>query len=215
MFFIPNNFVKKARERKKFSFNDLIAKELLIYTVLIGLFSCGNGLLTTYLALMGEERGIGNIALFFTAYSIMLVLVRPVSGKLMDKKGLAVILYPAYIIGAVGMALLARATNLWMVVVSGILKALGQGAGSPSIQAHCIKELGKERAGVAASTCFIGQDVGNAIAPIIGGVVVTQFGYGTLFYSYAIFLAGLGCGLFAFKTMRDKRKSLAKAEEAV
>ena len=52
-------------------------------------------MISTYLAILAEERGIGNIALFFTVYSACLVLLRPVTGKLLDKKGVYVILVPS------------------------------------------------------------------------------------------------------------------------
>jgi predicted MFS family arabinose efflux permease len=96
-----------------------------------------------------------------------------------------------------------------VILIAGILKALGQGAGTPSIQAHCVKALGPEKAGVASSTCFIGQDIGNTIAPIFGGLVVTSFGYSTLFYGYAAVLAVVGCSLFALQRYLEKRKQTA------
>lgn len=196
-------------KKRRFSLDSLIAKELIMYTVLIALFSCGNGLISTYLALVGDERGIENIAVFFTAYSLVLILVRPVSGKIFDKKGLSVILYPAYILFAIGMALIGAATKLWMIIVAGVLKSLGQGAGTPSIQAFCVKALGRERAGVASSTCLIGQDIGNAVAPIVGGFVAERFGYAPMFYGYAVLLAVFGCLLYFIQQRREKRHGKA------
>ena len=205
MCIIPYEAPKKT-EKKKFTFHDLIAGEIIIYAMIMGLFSCGNGLLNTYLALIGDERHISNIALFFTAYSIALVVIRPLTGKILDRRGLTVILVPALFVASISMLIVGAAHTLWLFILAGALKAIGQGAGSPSIQANCIKTLGRERAGVASSTCYIGQDIGNAFAPIVGGVVATSYGYDTMFYGYAVLLLVCGLGLYRIQLGIEKRK---------
>jgi predicted MFS family arabinose efflux permease len=78
--------------------------------------------------------------------------------------------------------------------------------GAPSIQAHSLKQLGREKAGVVSSTCFIGQDIGNAIAPTIGGIVSASFGFRTMFTGYAVLLVLVGWTLFYFKSKYDEKK---------
>ncbi len=196
----------KCDSVRRFDINNLISLRILPYACIMGLFSCGNGLENTFLALMGEQRGIANIGLFFTAYSIAMVLIRPVSGILYDRKGLKIILYPSLLISFVGIMLLGQAHALLLVLASGALKAIGQGSGAPSIQASCMKQLGREKAGVVSSTCFIGQDIGNALAPIIGGFVVSAYGYTTLFSGYAVLLLVGGVLIFLLKSRYDERK---------
>lgn len=215
MLMIPyeHNSITPKQSKKRFSLENLIAKELILYTVLISIFSMGNGLLNTYLALMADQRGISNATLFFSAYSIMLLLVRPVSGRILDKKGIAVVLYPAFLIHAAGIIFVGAAWQLWMLIFAGVLKAIGQGSGTPSIQAHCVKVLGRHRAGVASSTTFIGQDVGNAIAPILGSFVAEKYGYGNMFYGYAALVAILGCSLITVQKIIEKRREQITVEE--
>ena len=195
-----------AEQRRHIDINSMISLRVLPYACLVGLFSCGNGLETTFIALLGDERGIANIGLFFTAYSIVLLLVRPFSGKLLDKKGLRVILYPALILYAAGVVCIGSAYTLLPILIAGILKAVGQGAGQPAVQSHCIKALGREKAGVVSSTCFIGSDIGNSLAPIIGSFVAGSYGYGTMFYVYALVLLAVGLPVFYLKDRYDVRK---------
>lgn len=191
---------------RKFDINSLISLRILPYACIMGLFSCGNALTNTYLALIGDERGIANIALFFTANSLVMVAVRPFTGKILDKRGLNLLLYPSLFIAAAGMAVLGAAPSLAFIILAGVLKALGQGTGSPSIQAACIKLLGKEKAGVVSSTCYIGQDLGHSIAPTLGSFVAMNFGYGVMFYVYAgILLVGGGL-IYFIKSKYDKAK---------
>ncbi len=207
---IPNEASRpavKPDEKRKPLLSNLFAKELLGYMLLLVLLSFGNGLIATYIALLGEERGIVNIALFFIVYSAVVTVIRPPIGSLLDRKGLSVILYPSLAIAALGMIFVGSAYTLWMIVIASVLKAVGLGAGIPSIQANSIKMVGKERAGVATSTCFIGQDIGNSLAPIVGGMVATAHGYGFMFHSYGIALFVLGTVIYSLQLRFDKKKA--------
>ena len=158
------------------------------------------------MVLFGDARGIANIGLFFTAYSIAMVVVRPFAGKLVDKKGLRFVLYPAIVLSSAAYFVLGSATALWMVILAAILKAVGQGSGQPGIQSTCLRQIGREKAGVVSSTCYIGQDIGNAVAPVIGGFVVERFGYSNLFYGYAVVLLVGASLIFFLKYNYDVKK---------
>ncbi|MBR5064672.1 MAG: MFS transporter, partial [Oscillospiraceae bacterium] len=96
--------------------------------------------------------------------------------------------------------------TLTAVIIAGILKAIGQGSGSPAIQSTSLKMIGREKAGVVSSTCYIGADVGNAIAPIIGGYVAENFGYEVMFKGYAVILFVVGTIIFTIKWKYDYKK---------
>ena len=213
---IPYQFVehKGKRAGKKMTFSDFFAKELLIYVFLIGLFSFGNGIISYYLINFGEVREIANIALFFTVYSVAMLIMKPFVGKLQDARGIRVILIPAFLIYAVGMVLLANAYSLTPVLIAAVFKAIGQGNGSPAIQAESVKKLGLERNGVAISTCLIGQDLGNALGPIFASYVVNFSNYGSMFMLYALMLLG-GLGIYIGtirKETQSKRKTILAKE---
>ena len=163
--------------------------------------------MNTYLAIMGDERGIPNVGLYFTAYSLVVLLVRPVAGKINDQFGLSAIMIPSFFLGATGMLCVAGAKSVVPIIIAGGLKALGQGAAQPAIQAYSIKYLGKERAGVATSTCYIGQDLGNSIAPIMGSFVVSNFSYGTMYAGYAVLLLAGGLGCYFLQRHLEKKKA--------
>ena len=90
---------------------------------------------------------------------------------------------------------------------SNFFKALGQGSGTPSPQAYVVKTLDKSRAGVATSTIMIGQNVGNAIAPIIGSFFVTAYGYEKMFCGYGGILLGAGMLILCFHHKRYASKN--------
>lgn len=192
---------------KNIAFQDLVAIDILPLALIGGIFSLTNGVVSSFLVLLGEERGIKNIALYFTVNAICLLAVRPMAGKLSDRKGLSFILYPALVLTAIESLLLANATVLWMVLIAAAFKALGQGSAQPTLQSACIKKLGVSRSGVATSTFYIGADIGQGIGPIIGGVISGRYGYNVMFYFCAGLLAA-GMITYAIYEKNNKNKSI-------
>lgn len=190
----------------KFNVNDFISLQIFPFALLTGLFSCCNGIVNSFLALLGDERGIKGVGVFFTAYSVILIVTRPITGKLYDQKGIKFIMYPSVALAALSMLLLGKATSTWIVLLAGVLKALGQGTGAPSIQAHCLKKLGRDKAGVVSSTCYMGNDIGNTVGPAIGGLIASRAGYGSMFITIAVSVIVIGWPLLFFKTRYDERK---------
>lgn len=189
---------------KRFSLENLLAKELLIYAVLAGFFSLMNGLISSFLVMLGDARHITGVGYYFTVNALVLLFVRPLSGKLLDKKGFTFIAFPAYLLAIAAAVLLGASNALWMILLAGICYALGQGSAQPMLQATCIKSLGPERVGVATSTYYVGADVGQGLGPIIGGTVVNAFGYGTLYYGGGIMLLA-GMMILYLHTRKTKR----------
>ena len=57
-----------------------------------------------------------------------------------------------------------------------------------------------------SSTCYIGQDLGHSVAPLLGSFAVESLGYGAMFYIYAgILLVGGGL-IYYLKDKYDQKK---------
>ena len=181
---VPYKFEKVVKIKKKKQFSDYYEKELTVYMILVSIFSLGNGIISYYLKSMGTERNIANISLFFIVYALVLMVLKPITGKIQDKVGLKVILYPACVIYTIGVIVLANAYSLLPILIAAVLKAIGQGSGTPAIQADAIKKMGLERTGVANSTILIGQNIGNAVGPIFASAAIPTVGYTNMYYIY-------------------------------
>ena len=203
---LPSQKESRPSARRKIAFRDIFAMEFFGFMLLAALFSSGNGMVSTYLAILAEERNIPNIALFFTVYSACLVLLRPMTGKLLDKRGVYVILVPSVLCAALGMVFIGIGYTLPMMVAAGIFKSMGQGSGIPSLQAHVVKTLDKDRSGVAVSTIMIGQNVGNALAPIAGSFFVKAFGYEKMFCGFGGLMLAGGLLILLLQYRRENRK---------
>ena len=192
LLFLRNLQPEKKKEKRGIRFNDILEIKALPYTLPAATFSFTNGIINGYLVMFADMHGIGKISVYFTLYAIAVFLVRPVSGKLMDKKGLRYTVFPGMIACALSLILLGFSNSLWMILATGVLRALGQGAAQPSLQAGCINYVGRDRSGVATSTYFLGGDIGQGIGPMIGGVILAQIvglaGYQVLFTGCALLM---------------------------
>lgn len=197
---------EQNKEKKKFSFNDLFAAEFTGFMLLSALFSGCSGLVATYLAILADQRGIANIALFFTVYSLCMVVFRPYSGKVYDRKGVYFVLIPAIISTACAMVLIGFGKTLAVMIAASLFNALGQGAGVPTLQADVIRKLDKSRTGVATSTIQIGQNIGNALAPMAGSFMVKALGYQAMYLSAASLIILAGFFLLFLQRMKEVRQ---------
>ena len=197
---------EQNKEKKKFSFNDLFAAEFTGFMLLSALFSGCSGLVATYLAILADQRGIANIALFFTVYSLCMVVFRPYSGKVYDRKGVYFVLIPAIISTACAMVLIGFGKTLAVMIAASLFNALGQGAGVPTLQADVIRKLDKSRTGVATSTIQIGQNIGNALAPMAGSFMVKALGYQAMYLSAAALIILAGFFLLFLQRMKEVRQ---------
>ncbi|MBQ4252865.1 MAG: MFS transporter [Erysipelotrichaceae bacterium] len=198
---LPYEDDKDHSQLRKVTVNSLMAFEYTDFMLIAALFSMSNSLVTTYLALIGDERGIANIGLFFTVYSIIMVFLRPVAGTLQDKKGIFFIMVPAVMAASIGITMIGIGKTLVVILAASLFKAIGQGIGTPALSAEVIKTMGREKSGVATSTIMIGMNIGNAVGPMLSGLVVKQLGYERMFVGYAI-ISALICYMLLFYRYR-------------
>ncbi len=198
---------KQIVDRRRISFSDIIATKALPFTLVAGSFSFVNGIIASYLVLYADEIGVKGISIYFTVCAIVLFIIRPFSGKLMDKKGIRVTVLPGLLLTACAMFMLGNSKTLILILITGVLRSLGQGAAQPSLQAGCIKAVGKEKSGVATSTYYLGGDVCQGFGPMIGGAIVGNIagiaGYTTLFSICGVLLL---CALVFFFIITGKKQ---------
>jgi len=173
---------RDASHAHSLAMKDLIAGECLVYALIAGMFSLTNGVVNSFLVLVGQTRGIAGVSLFFTVNAALLFCIRLFMGRVADRSSLSVIVTASLVTGALSMFVLAKAWSLPLVLLAAALKAFGQGAGQISLQSACIKKVDAARIGVATSTYYIGADIGNTVGPTLGGWISDSQGYGVMFW---------------------------------
>lgn len=203
---------KNTQERKPFSRKNFLAKECLVYALIGGLFSLGNGVTTSFLVLVGEERNISGIGIFFTVNAVVLLVMRLLMGRLIDQMGLGIIVNISLALTAVSMVFLGISQGLLLFLVAGVLKAAGQGGGQISLQSACIRKVEPARVGIATSTYFIGADIGQGLGPVLGGRISEVFSYQGMYISTAVLML---FGIFAFNLYQGRNRRQTKEAVAL
>ena len=201
-----SEFAQEESPKRRFRLGDLVAIELLPNVLFVAMFMLCTGLINSFLVMLGYERGIVSVGIYFIINSIVAVLTRPTIGKLVDKKGSAFVILPGYIFAAIGMLIIGSAGALWHLLIAAVFVSIGIGCGLPSIQADCLKRLGSARRTVATGTYFIGLDLGMIVGPLAGGMITGVFGFQVTFYSAAILLL-LGFVVYFIHWRRQRAKT--------
>ena len=63
------------------------------------------------------------------------------------------------------------AHTLSVLLIVAVIKAFAQGMSQPAIQTAGLHMVSPVRRGVASSTLYIGGDLGQAVGPMLGGIV--------------------------------------------
>ena len=198
---------KEKKVRQKIRINNMIAKEVLIFSAIAAILSVASNIETTFLPLYADSKGIKNIGLYYTVTAIAVILIRIFGGKISDKKGLTYVLYPSLAICAVAMFITGNANALWVLLIAACIKSVGQGFIFPALQATSIKKLDSSRSGVATSTFYLGNDVGQGLGPVVSGAIASSFGYRDMFF-FCSGLFVLGIIIFYIYSIRSKKTTL-------
>lgn len=189
---------KEGSVRQVFLLRNMFERTALFPSVAFGVLSMGFSCVTTFIALMGAERGIENLALYFIVYAIANIIARPLLGRLVDKHGflLAGILACASV--AISLLMLAVAQSLWLVCVAGFIIGFGNGTGMSTFNTMAVSLAPPKARGAATSTFLFFFNGGMAVGTLVGGLLVGPLGYGGMLEVMAaiavaaciIFLAG-------------------------
>ena len=166
-------------------------KALPISTVILCCSMAYVGVLS-FLSFYAKEIHLVETALFFfLVYAVTILISRPITGPLMDRRGENMIMYPAFICMAVGLLLLSQANSSVLLLSSAALLGLGYGNIQSVCQTIAIKQVSIERAGYATSTFFIFLDAGLGFGPYLIGLALDSISYSSLYVYSAVFT--LGC----------------------
>ncbi|USK74503.1 MFS transporter [Peribacillus frigoritolerans] len=172
----------KVTESKGFKLSNFIEPKALPISIITLLLAFCYSSVLSFISFYAIEIDMVNTAsFFFVVYAVAVLLSRPFSGPLMDRKGSNFIMYPAFIIFGVGLLLLSMTTNSFTLLAAGFLIGLGFGNMQSSSQAIAVKLTPPHRMGMATSTFFIMLDAGLGFGPYILGFIIPVTGYSTLY----------------------------------
>ncbi|MDF9447863.1 MFS transporter [Bacillus toyonensis] len=186
----------------------LFEKSVLSITVVVFFLSFAYGGITTFLPLFASSINV-NLGMFFLVYAIALTIVRPISGKLLDKYGEVFIILPALCITILAIVVLTMANGLTGIIIAATLYGVGFGSAQPALQAAMLTIVDPSKRGVANASFFTAFDLGIGLGAILLGFVSQIFGYRILFTASSVsaVIALLVFGMFVRQKLSEKELS--------
>lgn len=172
------------------------------------------GAITTFISVYAKDIGIGSFAsYFFVVFAAMIVLSRPFTGRIFDRLGEHILVYPGIFLFTVGMIGLSQAETPLLFLITGAIIGLGFGVLLPSFQTIAIQSSPSYRSGLATGTYFLLFDSGYGIGSYALGIVAAQTSYHTMYLIAAIVVA-CTAAIYYFLHHRKTLRRKEQIEEA-
>lgn len=142
-----------------------------------------------FLPLLGKERGLGEVAFFFTMHGGASLVARPLGGRISDRVGRVPVVTFGLSAMTVAMILLGSAESFGVVLASGFCSGLGLGSTQTGCFALALDRVPYEQQGGATAVLQLAWDVAGIVAGVVFGIVASSFGVAAIFWSSAALVA--------------------------
>lgn len=154
------------------------------------------------LPLFADEAGLGNPGLFFTVFSVVVLVLRGPLGRVSDRRGRVAVVAPGLSVTFVALLVLSQAQSTTTMLVVAVLYAVGVGAAQPTLMAMTVDRAGPQERGAAMGTYTTAMDLGIGVGSVVWGVVAQSLGFGAMYVAaslmglvgVALLLAGAAAG---------------------
>lgn len=123
---------------------------------------------------------------FFAIFALMIIISRPIVGKVYARYGSKIIIYTGLGLFILGLFVLGLAITPLAILFTAPLLGLGYAAAQPAFQALAIQSAPIERAGVSTATYFLALDISVGAGSVILAVLASAWGYQYLYMFTAL-----------------------------
>ncbi len=166
-----------GNEHAAWAWSSLVEWKVLALSVTMFLYSFGYGGITSFVAMYSEASGVYPVSIYFTVFSIAILVTRPYVARLGDRIGHKKVLVPCLGLVVVGFALLAVGGSRTMFVISALVFGTGFGSAYPLFLGHVMRHVAPARRGAAFGSIIAAFDTGIGTGSMAIGWIVQHHGY--------------------------------------
>ena len=207
---------KAPRQPYRLSLGRMFAKQAIIPAIILFFLYLAYSCQFAFVVIYGHLRGVNQIGLYFTVYSLCLLLTRPIFGRLSDRYGTTRVILPAFLCFGLSYWLLSFSTSLPAFLLASVIAACGLGVCTPLMQALMMQLLPRQMRTIGSNTTYTGMDFGMLFGPILGGAIIeNRMGvlateadaYGSMF-AFMIIPVAIACIVYMLGYRRMKADKL-------
>ena len=195
---------KSTNKKQVIDWRNLFERKALLPSFLCFLLTitlCG---IMSYIMLFGKELKMTNIWVYFIGHVSMILITRPLVGKIFDKRGHAIVVLPGAISIISGLIVLSYTNSLTTLVVASLLYGLGYGAVQPSLQAWAVNRSPSDRKGAANGTFLSSMDLSFTIGSLVLSFIAERQSYAVMYRDSSIFMV-LFLGVYGYSLVKATR----------
>jgi MFS family permease len=163
-------------------------RRVVITSVMEGMANMAVGALEAFLPIYAVKvAGLSELqaGLLWAGQVVTTILSKPVMGRSSDRYGRRALIAGGLVVSALAFGVVPTLTGFWPLLLAAACFGFGEALVTSS-GAALIADLCKERHfGTAMGTFGTIFDVGHASGPILAGLLIARFGYGTSFLALA------------------------------
>lgn len=121
--------------------------------------------------------GAETVGIFYVVFSVVLLISRPITGRMSDVLGRKAVLAPSIVVASAGLFALSISGELPFVLTTAVLYGIGFGAVFPSLSALTVDLCAVHQRGTAMATLTAAFDMGVAVGSVVFGVIIDAASY--------------------------------------
>jgi MFS family permease len=141
------------------------------------LYSFGYGGITSFTALYAEANGVTPKAIYLTTLAIVILLTRPMAGRLGDRLGYKRVFVPCLVLITAGLTCLALGGSRASMIASAILFGTGFGTAYPVYVGYVMRGVSAARRGAAFGAILAAFDTGVGTGSTSIGWLIQHHGF--------------------------------------
>jgi len=158
-------------------------------TLTLTVIAVGYGGITSYAAILAEQRQVSPRWLYFAVFATTVALVRIFTSRIAERLGPTRVMYPALALIPIAFAILSQAASRELFALSAVLFGAGLGIAYPSFITFVLAHTDPARRARTFGSVLFAFDTGIGSGSLFIGMLGEHFGLGTAFAA----AAGLAC----------------------
>ena len=169
------------RPKRTDASTSILEWRVLVLSITLFLYSFGYGGITSFTALYADANGVTPKSIYLTTLAIVVLVTRPVSGRLGDRFGYRRVFLPCLVLISGGLACLALGgTRAWMIA-SALCFGTGFGTAYPVYVGYVMRGVAPARRGAAFGAILAAFDTGIGTGSTSMGWIIQHYGFASAF----------------------------------